>query len=76
MNDFINALNFNGMTLTENGALTNMSTGSALMDQFGKAGNYRDRNIDDVFLTKKLFGKKMQTKLFVSVLFAHDYTQG
>ena len=49
MNDFINAINFNGMTLTENGALTNMSTGSELMDQFGKAGNYRDRNIDDVF---------------------------
>ena len=53
MNDFINAINFNGMTLTENGALTNMSTGSELMDQFGKAGNYRDRNIDDVFFDQK-----------------------
>lgn len=34
---------------TENGALTNASTGSAFADQFGKAGNYRMRDIDDVF---------------------------
>lgn len=34
---------------TENGALTNASTGSVLVDQFGKAGNYRMRDIKDVF---------------------------
>lgn len=36
-------------TLTENGALTNLSTNSVLADQFGKAANYRGRNISEVF---------------------------
>jgi len=53
MNEFINALDFNGMTLTENGALTNKSTGAVLTDQFGKAANYRGRNIDEVFADQK-----------------------
>ena len=34
---------------TENGAKTYLSTGSKLVDQFGLAGNYRGREIDDVF---------------------------
>lgn len=36
-------------TLTENGALSNASTFSAIADQFGKAGNYRARPISLVF---------------------------
>lgn len=53
MNEFIKALDFNGMTLTENGALTNKSTGAVLTDQFGKAANYRGRSIDEVFADQK-----------------------
>ena len=53
MNEFIKALDFNGMTLTENGALTNKSTGAILTDQFGKAANYRGRSIDEVFADQK-----------------------
>lgn len=49
MNEFIKALDFNGMTFTENGALTHKSTGKELTDQFGKAANYRGREISDVF---------------------------
>ena len=49
-NAFINAVNFlTETTRSENGALKLASTGSALVDQFGKAGNYRDREIADVF---------------------------
>lgn len=39
---------------TENGALSNSSTGSALIDQFGKAGNYRGRIYTDVFNEQSL----------------------
>ena len=53
VNGFIKALDFNGMTLTENGALTNKSTGAVLTDQFGKAANYRGRSIDEVFGDQK-----------------------
>lgn len=34
---------------TENGALSYSSIGTELLDQFAKAGTYRDRNINDVF---------------------------
>lgn len=36
-------------TFTENGALSNSTSGSALIDQFGKAGSYRGREINEVF---------------------------
>jgi hypothetical protein len=52
-NSFIDVLNFNGMALTENGALTNKSAGTAMVDQFGKAGNYRGRALDEVFADQK-----------------------
>ena len=48
-NAFINAVGFKAQTLTENGAVTNITTGSALVDQFGKAGNFRGRAIAEVF---------------------------
>ena len=51
-NMFIETMGFenNGqMTLTENGAVAHLSTGSLLVDQFGLAGNYRGREIDKVF---------------------------
>lgn len=36
-------------TCTENGALSNSSTGDRLVDQFGKAGAYRGRSFEEVF---------------------------
>lgn len=36
-------------TLTENGAKTYVTTKSAIVDQFGKAGNFRGRPIQEVF---------------------------
>ena len=36
-------------TLTENGAKTYTTTHSAIVDQFGKAGNFRGREIQEVF---------------------------
>ena len=48
-NAFIDAVGFKSTTLTENGAVTNITTGSAIVDQFGKAGNFRGRSISEVF---------------------------
>ncbi len=48
-NAFLDAVQFKSTTLTENGAITNISSGSAIVDQFGKAGNYRNRSIYEVF---------------------------
>ena len=48
-NAFLSAVGFKATTLTENGAVTNVSTGSAIVDQFGKAGNFRGRPIEEVF---------------------------
>lgn len=48
-NAFINAVGFESSTLTENGAKTYISTNSAIVDQFGKAGNFRGRSIAEVF---------------------------
>ena len=48
-NKFVNAVNYRATTLTENGAVTNITTGSAIIDQFGKAGNFRGRPLVDVF---------------------------
>ena len=36
-------------TLTENGAKTYVTTNSAIVDQFGKAGNFRGRTLAEVF---------------------------
>lgn len=52
-NEFLNAVNNFGMTTTENGALTNKSTGSAIADQFGKVGCYRGRDIEEVFFDQQ-----------------------
>ena len=46
-NKFLEALSTIGYT--ENGALTNTTTNNVFVDQFGKAGNYRGRDIDEVF---------------------------
>ena len=40
---------FNNFALTENGALSYKTTGKAITDQFGKAANYRGRDINAVF---------------------------
>lgn len=47
MNDFIKYAS--NETMTENGALSNVSTLSAIVDQFGKAGSYRGRVTSFVF---------------------------
>ena len=39
---------------TENGALSYATIGSALLDQFGKAGSFRGRPIDDVWADQQL----------------------
>ena len=48
-NAFINAVGFKPTTMTENGAKTYVTTSSALVDQFGKAGNFRHRELHEVF---------------------------
>ena len=48
-NAFINAVGFESFTTTENGAKTLISSGSAIVDQFGKAGNFRGRTLAEVF---------------------------
>ena len=45
-------------TVTENGAVSNSSMGSAIADQFGKAANYRNRNYDDVSLDQEVLWKE------------------
>lgn len=40
---------FTNLTLTENGAVSNITTGKAITDQFGKAANYRGRDTHVVF---------------------------
>ena len=49
MFDYNNFLRNCLITLTENGALSNVTTGSELVDQFGKAGSYCARDIYSVF---------------------------
>ncbi len=47
-NKFLNTL-FRENTLTENGAISNSSTGNVFLDYFSKAGTYRHRELDTVF---------------------------
>ena len=48
-NAFINAVGFKPTTTTENGATVYVTTNSAIVDQFGKAGNFRGRALAEVF---------------------------
>ena len=41
--------NFSNVAFTENGALSYKTTGKAISDQFGKAANYRGRELSAVF---------------------------
>lgn len=59
-NAFIDAVNFKSTTLTENGAVTNITTQSSIVDQFGKAGNYRGRDIYEVFDDQATIWKENQ----------------
>ncbi|MDF1697301.1 MAG: DUF2828 family protein [Saprospiraceae bacterium] len=47
-NNFLNAL-YRRNTVTENGALSNSSTGSTALDYFAKCGTFRDRDLESVF---------------------------
>jgi hypothetical protein len=57
-NAFIDAVNFQATTLTENGAKAFSTTNSTIVDQFGKAGNYRNRPISDVFNDQEAIWKE------------------
>ena len=48
LNAFLNAITRRS-TVTENGAVSHASTGSARLDYFTKADTYRDRKLSDVF---------------------------
>ena len=52
-NMFVKAADFRPVTYTENGALALSTTGSKIVDQFGKAGGYRGRDIHEVFDDQK-----------------------
>lgn len=56
MNDFLKAAT--NVAYTENGARSYLSTGSAFIDQFGKAGSYRRRSIDAVFADQEKLWKE------------------
>lgn len=45
---------FSNITFTENGAVSYKSTGSVMVDQFGKAANYRGRDINAVFKEQEM----------------------
>lgn len=47
-NNFLNAI-FKSDTRTENGAISNSSTGNLFLDYFSKAGTYRNRDLEAVF---------------------------
>lgn len=48
MNRFLNTI-YKGDSLTENGAVSNSTSGSAVVDYFSKAGTYRNRALTEVF---------------------------
>ena len=53
-NTFMNQLqNSNNFTLTENGATTHKTTGSAVYDMFALGGSYRNRSVEDTILLFK-----------------------
>ena len=63
-NAFIKAAKFRAYSVTENGATALATTGSILVDQFGKAGNFRGRPIDAVFYDMdKLWEENPQSAL-------------
>ena len=48
-NSFLKAVSMFSDCRTENGAISNSSTGSELIDQFAVSGNFRNRELDVVF---------------------------
>ena len=63
-NAFISAVGFKPTTMTENGAKTYVTTSSALVDQFGKAGNFRHRDLHEVFSDQaKIWGEDAESAL-------------
>jgi hypothetical protein len=65
MNDFIKENTRGaGTSYTENGAVSYATMGSALLDQFGKAGTARGRNIDEVWAEQgKLWSEDAENAL-------------
>ena len=63
-NAFISAVGFKPTTMSENGAKTYVTTSSALVDQFGKAGNFRHRDLHEVFSDQaKIWGEDAESAL-------------
>ena len=53
-----------GDTFTQNGAVSNSSTGSRLTDQFAKAGTFRGRELNEVFADQSaLWGENPEMAL-------------
>lgn len=63
------------MGLTENGALTYTSLGTALLDQFGKAGSYRLRSIEDVFDDQEALWKEDADKALRFIFYLRNITR-
>ena len=60
MNSFIkNAMAETNVAFTENGALSYQTMGTALLDQFGKAGTARGRDINVVWGEQGRYGRKI-----------------
>lgn len=55
-------------TMTDNGAISNSSTGKAIIDQFGSVTNYMDRNYEDVVNDQETLWKE-NAELAVKFIF-------
>jgi hypothetical protein len=73
-NLFINNL-FKKDTYTENGALSNSTTGDIIVDDFSNAGSYRDRSLVDVFNTMDKLWHKSPEKALQSIFYLRNITR-
>ena len=65
MNTLLNAMkNATNYTHTENGAITHVTSNSALLDMFGMGGSMRNRSDNDViFMFKKAYDENLEYAL-------------
>lgn len=56
-NSFLKAVSMFSDCRTENGAISNSSSGSELIDQFAISGNFRNRELKDVFAEQEMLWK-------------------
>lgn len=65
MNSLLNAMkNDSNYTYTENGAVTHVTSNSALLDMFGMGGSMRNRSDEDIiFMFKKAYDENPEYAL-------------